>query len=273
MTDEHEDLAILELNVRELMGSAGVRVSPVFPATHRAPDVFFVYPVTQPGALIEMLTVMSPAIVFVDSERFDPDDFETDDDGLRQVAQDHTDDIHRFSVVWALDGLLYEWFATADWHDELLDETAIVERSARGIGQMEYELRVERSRAAHQALLSIVVAAPEFRAATWSRRSAQAKILMDAHPELVEDMMFDNRFVKLARDAANVEIARWEAELDADDSVIPRLAEELLGVRTQAQQKQRTAEVLREMADGWTLSEAFIEQMRLSAKEYNGQVR
>ena len=267
--DEREDLAILELTIRSLMADAGVHVAQVYPATHRPPDVYFVYPTTQPGALVEMLVSMAPATVFVDSERFDADEFETTDDGVREAAQTYDGEVRQLNVLWARDGLLYEWLATADWHDELLDETEIAQSHARGMDQMEYELALERSRNAHQKLAELVLASPEFRGATTNRRTAQAQLIMDAHQDLVADLLFESRFVTNVRRNASIEVARWEQELGADEKLPAQIAAALDLRVSQTQQRRQVAEQLRERADNWALSEAFVEQIWREARNHH----
>lgn len=266
--DEHEDLAILELTIRSLMADAGVRVAQVYPATHRPPDVYFVYPSTPPSTLVEMLVSMAPATVFVDSERFDSDEFETTDDELREAAQTYDGEVRQVNVLWARDGLLYEWLATADWHDDLLDETEIAQTHARGMDQMEYELGLERSRNAHQKLAELVLGSPEFRGATTNRRSAQAQLIMDAHQDLVADLLFESRFVTNVRRNASIEIARWERELGTDEELRAQIAAALDLRVSQTKQKRQVAELLRDRADGWALSEAFVEQIWREAREH-----
>lgn len=267
--DDHEDLAILELTIRSMMADAGVQVARVYPATRRPPDVYFVYPATQPGALVDMFVSMSPATVFVDSERFDAEGFETTDDGLREAAQTYDGEVRQVNVLWARDGLLYEWLATADWHDELLDEAEIAQTHARGIEQMEYELALERSRNAHQKLAELVLGSPEFRGATTNRRTAQAQLTMNAHEDLVADLLFESRFVTNVRRNASIEVARWERELGADEQLPAQIAAVLDLRVSQTQQKRQVAELLRERADGWALSEAFIDQIWREAREHD----
>lgn len=266
--DDHEDLAILELTVRSLMADAGVRVSPTSPATHRPPDVYFVYPTTQPGALIDMLTMMTPAIVFVSAEQFDVDEFETSDDNLRAAAQAHDGDVRQVTATWARDGLLFQWLATADWHDHLLDESEVEAYQARGLDQMELELVKDSDRKARRKMTELVLASPEFRGATTNKRTAQARLIMNAHPDVLDDVLFEKDFITDVRRLASFEVARWEQELGGDGTLPAQIAGKLTQRSSQTQQKRQVAEMLRERADGWALSESFVEQVWMEARSH-----
>lgn len=269
--DDSEDLAQLASELRAQIEDAAVRVASVEPTSHRPSDVFFVHPEVSVAALVEMVEAMKPSLVFVTAERFEPADIESEDADLRVAAQGHADDVFRVAVTWPSDGLLFTWFVTAGWHDELVSETEIAEYQAQGLDQVERELRFERARSSSGSLMALILASPEFRAATTNRRTAQMKLIMGAHPELVEDLLFQRDFEIRVRTEAATAVARWEQELSADESVVPRLAEEILGLRTQRDLKARAADAVREMADGWSLTDGFVELVLARAKDYNGR--
>lgn len=85
--------------------------------------------------------------------------------------------------------------------------------------------------------MALMLAAPEFRAATRNQRTAQMKLIMGAHPELVDDVLFQGDFETEVRTAAATEVARHKQERAADDSVVGRVAEEILRVRTLRDQR------------------------------------
>lgn len=268
MTWQSEDeLARLELDLIDHLVEAGVAVAAAADVVHREPDVLFPYPSVTPRELAELLRKMTPRIVFVTSSPFDPADLDSDDAEMRDAAWQHDGDICRLSVMWAADGVLFAWAAVADWHDRLVSEVAMSDYQARGIDQVERELRIERSAAAVQKLMAIVTESAEFRGATTNRRTAQVKVIMDAHADLVADLWFPNDFARRARAAAAVEVARHEAELDSNDDILHQIIVELAGGRPVNQQRMRVAEILRASADGWALSESFVEKMRLKALE------
>ncbi|MFH8253245.1 hypothetical protein ACH3VR_22960 [Microbacterium sp. B2969] len=260
-----DDIARLELDLMERLGDAGITVAAPADVVHRDPDVLFTYPSVTPGELTVLLRGMAPRLVFVTSSSFDPADVDSDDAELRLAARQHAGDLFRLSVLWAADGVLFAWSAVADWHDKLLDEVELSDYQARGIDQVERELRIERSAAATQRLTEIVTESADFRGATTNRRTAQVKIIMDAHPDLVADLWFPNDFARRARAAAAVEVARYEAELDANEDILDQIILELAGGRPVNQQRMRVAEILRACADGWALSEGFVEKIRLKA--------
>lgn len=271
--DDDDDLAQLALNVRAQITEAGLRVSPIAPSSHRSPDVFFVHPDVSVDALVEMLLALQPALVFVTAESFDQDEVDSDDERIRASAASHADVVFRVSVTWPSEGLLLTWFATAGWHDELMSESEIAAYQARGLDEVEHELRFERARNASGELMALILASPEFRAATTNRRTAQMKLIMGANPGLAEEILFQRDFEARARANAATEVARWEQQLATDDSAVARVAEEILGLRTQRDIKARGADALREMADGWSLTEGFVDLMLFRAKEHDGPQR
>lgn len=271
--DDDDDLSQLALNLRTQITDAAIRVSSVAPSSHRSPDVFFVHPDAPVEALVEILVAVQPALVFVTAELFDWDEVDSEDERVRASAEAHSDDVFRVSVTWPSDGLLFTWFATANWYDELISENEIAAYQARGLDEVERELRFERSRSASGELMALILASAEFRAATTNRRTAQMKLIMEANRALVEEILFQRDFESHARANAATEVARWEQELSADDSAVTRLAEEILGLRTQRDFKARAADVVREMADGWSLTEGFVEQILSRAKSHNEKLR
>lgn len=268
--DDDDDLAELALNLRAQITEAGLRVSPVAPSSHRSPDVFFVHPDVPVDALVEMLVALQPALVFVTAEPFDQDEVDSEDERIRASAASRSDDVFRVSVTWPSDGLLLTWFATAGWHDELMSEIEIAAYQARGLDEVERELRFERARSASGELMALILGSPEFRAATTNRRTAQMKLITGANPSLADEILFQRDFEARARANAATEVARWEQQLAADESAVVRVAEEILGLRTQRDLKARAADALREMADGWSLTEGFVDLMLSRAKEHNG---
>lgn len=255
VTFDTDDLANLALTLRAHMTGAGLKVAPAPPSSARPPDVFFVHPTVSVEAFLETLEMMSPTVVFVLAESFDPDELDTEDASLRATADRHVGEIFRLSVLWAGDGMLHTWFITTDWHDALSDESEMQQYQAKGLQQMDRELMYERSRNAHCQLMDLVVESPDFRGATINRRTVQVRLVMDANPALVNDLIFPREFVTAARRIAADEVARWEAQLADDEDVIRRLAFELRGVRTQREQKESVARMLRNLADGWALTE------------------
>lgn len=256
---------------RAQIAESAIRVSSVAPSSHRPPDVFFMHPDVPVDALIDMLVVMQPSLVFISAESFDHDEVDSEDDDVRASAEAHADEIFRVAVTWPTDGLLFTWLATAGWHDELMSESEIAEYQARGLDQVERELRMERARNASEELMTLILASPEFRAATTNRRTAQMKIIMGANPGLVDEILFQRDFESRARANAATEVARLEQQLAVDDGAVARLAESILGLRTQRDLKARSADTLREMADGWSLSDGFVELMLSRAKNQNGR--
>ncbi|GAA2980408.1 hypothetical protein JOD63_002799 [Microbacterium terrae] len=272
MTWEDEtELTRLEFDVRGRLVDAGIPIAAVTDVRHRAPDVAFSHLAVTPPDLTALLRQMAPRVVFVTSTPFDADDVESSDPELLAAAQRHSGDTFRLSVMWAVDGTLFAWVAVADWHDRLLAEAELSEYQAEGTDQVERELRTEPNGTAVQKLMEIVMASGEFRGATTNRRTAQVKIIMDAHPELVADLWFPNDFTRRSRAAAAVEVARHEEELDTDDTVLEQITMELAGGRPVNQQRLRVAEMLRASADGWALSESFVEKIRLRASERNSR--
>lgn len=270
--DDDDDLSRLALNLRAQITEAAIRVSPVAPSSHRSPDVFFVHTDAPVEALMEILVGVKPALVFVTAESFDRDEVGSADERVRASAEAHSDDVFRVSVTWSSDGLLFTWFKTADWYDELISESEIAAYQARGLDEVERELRFERSRSASGELMALILTSAEFRAATTNRRTAQMKLIMEANRALVEEILFQRDFEARARANAATEVARWEQELSADDRAVARLADELLGLRTQRDIKARAAEVVRELADGWSLTEGFVALMLSRAKAHNGKL-
>ncbi|PKI93265.1 hypothetical protein CW368_03035 [Actinomycetales bacterium SN12] len=267
MTFDTDDLADLAIKLRAHINAAGLKVAPASPSSTRSPDVFFVHPAVSVEAFLETLDMMAPAAVFVLAESFDPDDMGTEDAALRSTAEQHAGEIFRLSVLWARDGMLHTWFITTDWHDALSDESEMQQYQAKGLQQMDRELMHERSRNAHRQLMELVVESPDFRGATINRRTVQVRLLMDANPALVDGLIFPHEFATAARRTAADEVARWEARLADDEGVIRRLALELRGVRTQREQKEYAARMLRELADGWALTETFVDQMRRKTRD------
>ncbi|MEW1835938.1 hypothetical protein [Microbacterium sp. NPDC079995] len=267
MTFDSDGLADLALTLRARMNAAGLKVAPAPPSSTRPPDVIFVHPTASVEAFLETLDMMSPTVVFMLAESFDPDEIDTEDTGLRAAADQHAGETFRLSVLWARDGMLHTWFITTDWHDALSDESEMQQYQAEGLQQMDRELMRERSRNAHRQLMELVVESPDFRGATINRRTVQLRLMMDANPALVDDLIFPREFVTAARRTAADEVARWEARLADDEDVISRLAFELRGVRTQREQKECAARMLRELADGWALTETFVDQMRRKARD------
>lgn len=271
--DDDDDLAQLALNLRAQITDAGLRVSPVAPSSHRSPDVLFVHPDVRDDALVEMLAALQPALVFVTAESFDQDEVDWEDERIRASAASHADDVFRVSVTWPSDGLLFTWFVTAGWHDDLMSESEIAAYQARGLDEVERELRFERVRSASGELMALILASPEFRAATTNRRTAQMKLIMGSNPDLVDEIVFQRDFEARARANAATEVARWEQQLAADDGAAAQVAEKILGSRTQRDFKARAADAVREMADGWSLTEGFVDLMLSRAKEHNAQQR
>ncbi|MCR2799490.1 hypothetical protein QNO21_10165 [Microbacterium sp. zg-Y818] len=246
-----------------------VRVAPAAPSSHRPPDVYFSHPDVSEDALLKMLVAMQPSVLFVSAEPFDPEDLDSEDINLRSSARAHADEIYRVTVIWAVDGLLLMWLVTAPWYEELQSETEIAEYQAQGLDQVERELRFERARTAHSELMALVLASPEFRAASTSRRTAEMKLVMVANKELVEDLLFPRDFEKRVRTEAATEVARWEHDLAADDGAVLRVAGAIRGLRTQRDKRSRTADTLRLMADGWSLTQGFIDLVLSRAEALN----
>ncbi|CAL4861116.1 hypothetical protein MMM2322_02801 [Microbacterium sp. MM2322] len=234
--------------------------------TSRGPDILFAYPQVGVDELVEIVSLSSPKVAFLASEAFDASQFDAPNESLRRIAEDHDGELVSVSLRWAADGLIWEWLATARWHDDLTEEEELAEYQARGIDRVGHELRLVSSRSASQKLLELILEAPAFRGETTNRRTAQAQIVMDAHPNLVADLMFPRDTLKRARAAAAVEVANWESRLTGDE-IIDAVVEVLQVSRTIADQKARIAALVRRRADGWALSENFLERLRLEAAD------
>lgn len=259
------DLEQTALELRARLGDAGVVIAPISPTAHRKPDVFLVDPdVTVDGA-VALITAVRPRFVFLPVDFFDADEFDTDSELVRDAARTHDGKACRVSALWAADGLLYEWSTSADWYDRLTDDAEIAEVSERGVDQMEYDLRVQASAAAARKLSELILASPEFRRARPRQRNPHIQIVLDEHPDLAGDLMFVEHFKKTVRDQADTEIAKWERQLDSDETLLTDLPRELRGARTIARQKEITAGFVREVADGWTLTDTFLERVRQDA--------
>lgn len=265
-TDD-DDLEGLELELGAALTGAGLRLSPVAPSSARQPDVLFVHPAVVPDALIQVVAAMGPRLVFLNPETFDPDDeISSDDEGVKDAARLHAGELFRLSVTWACDGILYTWFATTSWYDQLTNEDEIAEYQRRGISRLEWELEREQTSAGWQQLMELVLAAPQVRAASMNQRSTQVRLIIDAHPEMQGRFFSESRFLSAARQRANMEVANWETQLADDEELTVRICEESQHLRGIGRQRAKTAEILREAADGWTLSAAFVERMLARAR-------
>ncbi|KAA9144830.1 hypothetical protein F6B41_00775 [Microbacterium lushaniae] len=258
-----EDMDGVLPSVRSNLAEAGITVAPAYPSWHRKQDVIFTHEDVAPDEVAELIRTMAPDVVFVQESTFDARDLDTED----EAAAGYDGAVYQVEVMWPSAGLLYLWFATAAWYDNLLAETEIAAYQERGLGQMEFELTMQRARAAHQELMGYVLASPEVRRATTNRRTPHVTVVMDAHPELVEDLFSSRSFPKFAREAAAAEVARWESALDGDEDVLAEVAEAIIGARSLAREREITGEVLRARADGWTLTTDFVERILRRARE------
>jgi len=255
------DIEQLALELRDRIADANVTVAPVTPTQARKPDVSFIDPDVTADDLIELLRTVRPAFVFVAAETFDPDDLDTDDEEVGAAVQERAGDAFQMSVLWAADGLLYEWRATADWYEALRHEAAIVNAGEHTVGQVEWELRRESSAAAAHKLMDFVMASPGFRRARPRQRTTQIQLVLDEHPDLAADLLYPEDFKRAARQQADGEVAKWEQRLEDDEELITELTKALHGTRTVAQRKQVAADVIREFTDWWTLTDEFVDRL------------
>ncbi|WP_230005927.1 hypothetical protein [Microbacterium sp. Bi128] len=266
------DLEALSVDLPRALAENGVSVSPAEFSTIRTPDVYFVHPIASIDDVLELLRLITPRVVYVSPDFFDPDSLVDVEDrdlaGLEEIlrqAREHEGDLSRLSLTWASDGLVHTWFATPDWYDALSDEADIAVEAAKGLHDIDRDLRQQQFRKQFARCKAAIFNDPNFRGATVNKRTPAAKAVLASTGEVIEDPYFERHLLRELREEAALEVIRQEQILGAD---LAALADRVVTsngwfrLPTLIRQRAAISSFVLEVAEGWMLSDDFIERLR-----------
>lgn len=180
------DLDAAEASIRELIANHDLRL---LDASFSSPDVF----IDEDVSLVELLDAIAaaaPSFVSLKVARFEAGEFEQQMDEVlgkqreavseegRALIRQHrrrNGQVQDLALQWAADGVIYAFFAVADWHAAL---TEAVEESASEADDYDEEQAAQRART--RELVAQLEALPEFRAVAPTKRRAKGDQLLDS---------------------------------------------------------------------------------------------
>lgn len=269
------DLEALLTEIPDRLQTFKVAVSPANYSGSRQPDILFDHAEATLPEVLELIGLSQPKVVFLMANLFDSSDLaegrERDLPGVEFLVRsraEQDDEIFGLTLTWVLDGVLCSWLVRAKWYEDLLDEVEIAVEAAKGIDDIDRDLRQEQNREQFARCRALVLADGGFRGATVNKRTTVVKMILAAHGEVVEDPWLERHLIKEVRQEAAIEVARQEELLESRlSNLAARLVDSDLwvNVRTQGQQRTAVARFIVGESDGWMLSESFLEQARLAA--------
>ncbi|MDQ1059734.1 hypothetical protein QFZ23_003635 [Arthrobacter globiformis] len=183
-------------------------------------------------------------------------------------ASFHEGDIEVLTLKWPAQGLIFEWTAGADWHDELWDKLseATAEVSQESSEELEEAQKVRNEQL--RKFEAKLAASREFRGASVQKRRAIAEsIALTISDDLVDSWGFRMAYTEAGRVAKRT---AYEYE-QIFPSHFAELATELVERRdwpssgTAGAMREATLKFLIEKADGYRLGTAFIEELMQAA--------
>jgi hypothetical protein len=179
-------------------------------------------------------------------------------------ASSHEGEIEMLTLRWPAQGLIFEWTAGADWHDELWDKLS---EATSEVSQESTEELDERQKVQNEQLRNFeakLAASREFRGASVQKRRAIAESIAGT----VSDDLFDSWGFRMAITEAGRVAKRNAYEYERIfSSQFSELAAELVGrpdwrsARTASGMREATLKFLIEKADGYRLGTAFVEEL------------
>lgn len=183
-------------------------------------------------------------------------------------ASFHEGDIEVLTLKWPAHGLIFEWTAGADWHDELWDKLseATAEVSHESSEELEEAQKVRNEQL--RKFEAKLATSREFRGASVQKRRAIAEsIALTISEDLVESWGFRMAYTEAGRAAKRI---AYEYE-QIFSSQFTELASELVerrdwrSSRTVSAMREAALKFLIEKADGYRLGTAFVEELMQAA--------
>lgn len=277
MIEEYSTSQLEELltEIPRMLKRSGVKVSPVSPTSSRQPDFLFVDPVAVLEDVIELIEIMSPRVVYLQSHAveshtlFDGD--QGDLEGVAEVAalaRKHEGELYMITLSWVADSQLSSWFATTGWYDDLNERAELAVAVAKGLADDQREQRLDANRKQYARCRSAILDSRSFRQATPGKRTVVARLCLSELDEELGESWMERHLLQDVRSEARIQVANFEGMLgDRLGEVVEQVRESdgWEGLSTKAEQTRAIADLLRELAEGWALSASFVETVRLAA--------
>ncbi|PDQ36062.1 MAG: hypothetical protein B5766_02665 [Candidatus Lumbricidophila eiseniae] len=260
------------------LSEAGIPVSPAHYTGARDTDLLFRHPTAGLTEVLELITMSRPRVVFLEGNVFDAkaslkgavanlDPVHP----VRREAEQRNDDTYRLTMSWFIDGQFCMWLATAAWYDELTRAAGIAVEHARNLADLELERHREHSRKQLARCRDLVFEDPRFRAATVRNRVTVAKVLLAERGETFGSPELELELLKKLRQKAALAVTEQEQRLAGQ---IEDIAEQIvtsdvwvdIQTQRQLQQKGDVIKFVVNVADGWMLSQDFLDQVWRSVR-------
>jgi len=260
------------------LSEAGIPVSPVRHTGARNADLLFFHPTAGLTEVLELITMSRPRVVFLEGNVFDAsaslkgavanlDPAHP----VRREAKQRDNDTYSLTMTWSIDGQLCMWLATAAWHNELTRAAEIAVERARSLDDLELERHRKRSREQIARCRDLVLEDPRFRAATVRNRATVAKVLLAERGETFGSPELEFELLRKLRQRAALAVTEQEQRLEGQ---IEDIAEQIvtsdvwvdIQTQRQLQQKRDVIKFVVNVADGWMLSQDFLDQVWRSVR-------